>query len=166
MLADIVMLGADKVGSFALADVKKSLMSAALETLLDSIAEAINVQEIPRLMELNGYQDLEEYPRVLPEEVETPDLEQLSKLLSVMSTMGMDVQDPKLEEFLRRIASLPATSPEILELKEELYQEYWENGGPQVAPSEPTPPIDPNMETTPGEGKDTNIEENQVYGGE
>lgn len=122
LLADIVMLGADKVGSFALADVKKSLLCAALETLLDNIADTINRQEIPRLMELNGYADLTEYPRMEAEEVETPDLEQISKLLKAMKDVGMVVNDPEVEDFLRKIASMPADSTEVKEMKKQLYE--------------------------------------------
>jgi hypothetical protein len=52
MLADIVMLGADKVGSFALANVKKSLLATSLETILDSIASVFNRYAIPQLFSL------------------------------------------------------------------------------------------------------------------
>lgn len=123
MLADIVMLGADKVGSFALADVKKSLLSAALETLMDCMSDAINRQEVPRLMDINGFQDLEEYPKIMHDEVETPSIEQLAGLLKAMTDSGMDVKDPQLEEFVRKIASLPCSDPEVLELKEKMYKE-------------------------------------------
>ena len=131
MLADIVMLGADKVGSFALAEVKKSLLSAALETLLNSIAEAINRQEVPRLLELNGYGDLVEPPQIKPDDVETPTLEELSTLLETMNTVGMNVKDPTLEEFLRRIASLPANDPEVLQMKEQMYRENLKRQDPE-----------------------------------
>jgi hypothetical protein len=151
MLADIVMLGADKVGSFALADVKKSLLSAALETLLASIADALNRQEVPRLLELNGFTDIEEYPTVKPDEVETPDLEQISSLLTAMSGAGMDVKDPKIEAFLRKIASLPANDPEIMDLKEKLYKEYVKNkdNGLYSTPKPPVPVEDPPNGTKP-----------------
>ncbi len=121
LLADIVMLGADKVGSFALADVKKSLLCASLETVLATIASALNSQELPRLLELNGM-DVQDCPTIKADEIETPDLEQLSKLLTAMSSVGMKVSDPTLEEFLRRVASMPANSEEVIELKREIFQ--------------------------------------------
>ena len=135
MLADIVMLGADKVGSFALADVKKSLLSASLETLLDSMSDGINRQEVPRLMELNGFSDLEELPKITPDEVETPSIEQITMLLDSMTGAGMDVKDPQLEEFIRRIASLPCSDPEILELKKKFYQDSMRNPKPEIDPT-------------------------------
>lgn len=122
LLADIVMLGADKVGSFALADVKKSLLSAALETLLDSIADTINRQELPRLLELNGFVGLQNPPRLSPEEVETPDLNEISQLLRAMGDVGMVVNDPAIEEYLRRIASMPQSDEDVLALKKETYK--------------------------------------------
>lgn len=155
MLADIVMLGADKVGSFALADVKKSLLSAALETLLSSIADAINRQEIPRLMELNGFMDLEEFPLLKPDEVETPDIAQLADLIDKMANAGMDVKDPQLEEFLRKIASLPATDPEVLEMKQKRYLEYIKN---------PPEPVVPEINPEKVEPKDEKEEEDDDNG--
>lgn len=126
LLADIVMLGADKVGSFALADVKKSLLSAALETLLDSIADAINRQEIPRLLELNGYGDLHCLPILKPDEVETPSLSEVAILLKAMGDVGMVINDPAVEEYLRRIASMPQTEEDLLEFKKQQYKKSFE----------------------------------------
>lgn len=121
LLADIVMLGADKVGSFALADVKKSLLSAALETLLESVADAINRQEVPRLLELNGYVDLTEQPMLVPDDIETPDLTQLSILISSMSKAGIDTTDPVIENYLRRIASIPELEEDVFTQKKKTY---------------------------------------------
>ena len=154
LLADIVMLGADKVGSFALADVKKSLLSASLETLLGIMADAINRQEIPRLMALNGYDDLEEYPQVTADEVEIPSIEELARLIQAMNSAGMDVQDPKLEVFLRKVASIPENDPEVLDIKEELYKKGLEQKVEQVNTPDPVPnsgesntdPDDPSAE--------------------
>jgi phage gp29-like protein len=105
-------------------------LSAALETLLDSIADAINRQEVPRILELNGFGDLENPPQFKADEVETPDLTQLSTLLKTMSEIGLDVKDPQIEAFLRKIASLPANDPEILKLKKELYKDSIKNPPP------------------------------------
>lgn len=122
LLADIVMLGADKVGSFALADVKKSLLCAALETLLDNVADTLNRQEVPRLMELNGFTDIVEYPKLTSDQVETPDLTELASILTAMNSIGMAVADPELEEFIRKVASMPCNSPAVLKIKQEIYE--------------------------------------------
>lgn len=165
LLADIVMLGADKVGSFALADVKKSLLCAALETLLDNIADTLNRQEVPRLLELNGFDDLEDLPTLTSDEVETPDLEQLAKLLTGMNAIGMNVKDPELEDFLRKIASLPLNSPEVLAIKQEIYQKSLDKAKEMA--NMPSPGNEPPDVTTsgdknnPDEGGDVNGDQTQ-----
>lgn len=107
MLADIVMLGADKVGSFALADVKKSLLGAALEAQTKSIAETFNRYAVPRLFSFNTFQGLSDYPRILPSEVETPDLQEIATYIEKMAKVGALFPDKDLEGYLRNAANLP-----------------------------------------------------------
>lgn len=105
MLADIVVLGADKIGSLALADVKKSLLASALEALADNIASTLNSQVIPPLMEINGWGDLEDYPVFEVSDIETPSLKELAEFFRYT---GMKVDDDfELYNFLRKSASLP-----------------------------------------------------------
>ena len=164
-LADIVMLGADKVGSFALADVKKSLLSAALETLLDSIADGINRQEVPRLLKMNGYQ-LEHLPRLVPDDVETPDLEQLATLLKAMNEVGMDTRDPAIEEFVRKIASLPATPAEVKHLKQQIYQIWLASKmAPMEVPTQTTVTPSGAEIVEPVEGMQKTIDETYTFKG-
>lgn len=108
LLADIVMLGADKVGSFALADVKKSLLSAALEAQIQNIADVWNRYAIPRLFAFNSFVGLTDYPKLVPGEVETPDLKELADYIQKLSGANMPLfPDIDLENHLRAIASLP-----------------------------------------------------------
>lgn len=80
MLADIVMLGADKVGSFALGEVKQSLMASAIEALIQAIADVFNKYAVPSLMEINAIKCPNGYPKITPEEIETPSLEDVAKI--------------------------------------------------------------------------------------
>lgn len=108
MLADIVMLGADKVGSFALAQVKKSLLAVALEAQLDNIAAEFNRRAIPKLFALNTFVGLTDYPKLVHGEVETPDLKELGEYLTRLSGAGMPLfPDIDLEGYLRQVASMP-----------------------------------------------------------
>jgi hypothetical protein len=108
LLADIVMLGADKVGSFALADVKKGLLSAALEAIADSIAETFNRYAIPRLFALNTFVGLSDYPKLVHGEIETPDMTELSRYISVLSAANMPLfPDDNLENYLREVGGMP-----------------------------------------------------------
>ena len=108
LLADIVMLGADKVGSFALADVKKGMLATALETMLGSIASVFNRHGIPRLFSYNSFPGLTKLPQLLPGEVETPNLNDLGNFIQKLAGAKMPLfPDEDLENYLRGIASLP-----------------------------------------------------------
>ena len=53
-LAEFIMLGTDRHGSFSLVESKTDLFAIALGTILDSIEEVFNRFAIPRLWQLNG----------------------------------------------------------------------------------------------------------------
>lgn len=116
MLADIVMLGADKVGSFALADVKKSLLGTALDAQVWSIAEVFNKYAVPSLFEVNTF-NVSELPRIVPSNINAPDIE---KIGSYLQSVGLDIsEDYELEMFLREIAGIPTQSAEDWKAKYE-----------------------------------------------
>jgi hypothetical protein len=110
VLADMVLLGADKVGSFALAEVKKSLFAGALEAWTDAICAVFNREAIPSLMKLNGFMGLTEYPRLEHGEIESPSLKELGDYISVLSGLGINLVDDRVESYLREVASLPQKS--------------------------------------------------------
>lgn len=131
VLADLVMLGADKVGSFALANVKKSMFAAGLEAFLDSIAEIFNRHAISRLFELNDFPGMSGLPRLVHGEVETPDLEALAKYISALSGARILIPDGELHNYLREIGSMPR-APEGIEYNpKEFYS--WTSGGDKSA---------------------------------
>jgi len=107
ILADMIMLGADKVGSFALADVKKGMFAAALEAWLDSIAEVFNRYGITRLIDLNGFTQLTDYPQLRHSEVEAPDLEKLAKFISALTSANIALTDPATINYFRDVANMP-----------------------------------------------------------
>lgn len=108
ILADIVMLGAEKVGSFALSEVKKGLFAVALETFLNSIRDIFNRYAIPRLFAFNSFPGLKKLPRLEHSEIETPDLTELARYIQALSGAGMPLfPDVDLENYLREIAGMP-----------------------------------------------------------
>jgi len=112
LLADIVMMGGDKVGSFALANVKKSMLGAALEAILESIAGVFNRYAIPRLFKVNAFPGITNYPSLITGEVHTPSLTELSRYIQSLSSSGMPLfPDDNLEAYLRNIAGMPAKNP-------------------------------------------------------
>lgn len=108
LLADIVMLGADKVGSFALANVKKGMLATALDSVLDIVTEVFNRQAIPQLFKLNVFPGLVLPPKLVHGSVETPDLTELSNFIQKMAGAKMPLfPDEELENYLRTVSSLP-----------------------------------------------------------
>lgn len=110
MLCDIVMLGHEKVGSFALADSKQDLLSIALGGWLDAILGVINRHLIPRLLKLNGLPVMNP-PVVRRGDIHAPNLQELGAYLGQLTGAGMITfpsVDGKLESHMLGIANLPA----------------------------------------------------------
>lgn len=111
LLSDIILIGGEKTGSFAMADTKKSILATALEAQLDNIADIFNKYAVPKLMMMNGFTDLTSYPEITPGQIITPDIKELSLLLRAM---GLDISgDMELMNYLRKVADMPNMSDEI-----------------------------------------------------
>lgn len=108
MLADFIMLGHEKVGSFALADSKTNLFGYALGAFADTICDVVNDIAIPRLLALNGM-NLERTPKLMHGDVESANLAEVGEYIAKLSGAGMPLfPNPGLEAHLLAIASLPA----------------------------------------------------------
>lgn len=115
MLSDIVMLGADKVGSFALASVKKSMLAASLDAQVKDIVAIFNDIAIPRLFAMNTF-NITETPKLKVTSVDTPDLDQLGGFLKDINSAGMNIfPDLEVENYLRRMVNLPEVPDEEIE---------------------------------------------------
>lgn len=101
MLADMILLGQDKVGSYALAGQKKDLFSSAIESFLDQIASVFNTFCIPRLFKLNGFQGLTDWPKLCHGPVEDIDLATIAELLTAMGAAGAPVFTGDDDDVLR-----------------------------------------------------------------
>lgn len=109
MLADIVMMGGDKVGSFALGEVKKSLLAASLEAQINNIADIINKYAVSPLFKLNGIVS-DKLPVIRPGEIEVPDIKDVAFILRAG---GLDItKDIKLMNMVRRLMSIDPLTPE------------------------------------------------------
>ena len=108
VLADFIMLGHQKVGSFALSSSKTELFSLAVGAILDSICEVFNSHAVPRLFKLNSFPGITELPRLEHGDVEAPDLKELGEYITALSGAGAPLfPDDQLENYLREAASLP-----------------------------------------------------------
>lgn len=105
MLSDIVLIGnGSKAGSFAMADVKQSMLCNALQAQLYNIADVFNQKAVPQLFEFNSW-EMEEYPRIVPGQIATPSLKEVAIMLRAMQ---LDItQDTELNNYLRSLMAMP-----------------------------------------------------------
>ena len=91
VLADFIMLGHEKTGSFALSSDKTELFSVALGAFLDVICETFNNQGIPSLIDINGshFDGIEDYPTLAHGDVDKRDITKLSTFLKDMVGTGI-----------------------------------------------------------------------------
>ena len=106
ILSDFILLGSDRVGSYALGATKMDLWSMAVDAIAKSIAEVINQYAIPRLLKLNGM-DTTRTPELTYGSVSHIDLTEVADFVSKLVQAGAVVPDQNLEHYLRDIAGLP-----------------------------------------------------------
>jgi hypothetical protein len=111
LLTDVLLLGHEKVGSFALASSKTNVLGLAISTLCWSIAEVFTCQVFPALWGLNGFPP-EMLPTLSPGDVETVDLGELGDFLVKYAQAGFDVSD--LTNEIRRRVGWPMQEEEAL----------------------------------------------------
>ena len=111
ILADFILLGHEKVGSFALGASKIDLFTSAIQQIADSIADTFNSHAIPRLMKLNGM-DTARAPKIKAGEITHVDLGVLGDFISKMAAAGAMQPDLAMDNYLRGLANLPKRSEE------------------------------------------------------
>lgn len=118
-LADFILLGHEKVGSFALSSDKTDLFGVAIGAWLKSIEDVINRHAVTRLFELNGASG-DALPMIKHGDIERPDIQRLAAYLQTLSGMGMPLfPDEALSKHMRDLADLPPASEEAEEASEQ-----------------------------------------------
>lgn len=106
-LADFILLGQEKVGSFALASSKTNLFSTAIGAFLDIIADVFNRYAIPRLFALNDFK-VSDFPKIAHGDLGSVDLKELGDYIQKLSQAGMPLfPNQELEKHLIEVAGLP-----------------------------------------------------------
>jgi len=118
ILADFILLGHGKVGSFALGASKIDLFTTAIEAWAKMIADVFNDHAIPRLLKANGM-DVARCPKLVVGDVSAVDIAQIADYVSKMTSAGVIVTDEDLEDHMRKIASLPPIDHDERKAKEE-----------------------------------------------
>lgn len=129
MLSDIVMMGGDKVGSFALAKTKQSILAAALDAQLANVVEILNTIAVPRLFALNTFTNLTDYPKFKVTSVISPDLKELGDYITALANAQMPLfPDIDLENYLRRIVQFPDVTKDEQAREDQLNIAYTKGG--------------------------------------
>ena len=117
VLADFIMVGHESVGSYSLHTDKTGIFRTALNAIAESIAQVLNRRAVPRLIRLNGF-TVENMPEFVPQDVDAPDIAQLSAFMSQMAGMGVQwFPDADLEKFVRQVARLPERDEQSQEVE-------------------------------------------------
>lgn len=99
------VINSDGTASFSLSTTETNLLTLALSHRLNEIAEVINTDLIAQLFSLNGWVD-EELPKAVPRDVEETSLEEFSKYIQrVVSVGAMEVDRPVLNK-IRQVGGI------------------------------------------------------------
>lgn len=155
VLADFIMLGHEKTGSFALSSDKTELFSVALGAFLDVICETFNNQGIPSLIDINGshFDGIEDYPQLSHGDVDKRDITKLSTFLKDMVGTGILIPDEELEDYVREAANLPERT-EVPDFREKDERREAQRRAPEKTVNEPDgPEVDPEENQDAEEAK-------------
>jgi intein/homing endonuclease len=108
VLAQFIMLGMDRVGSFALSSNQSDLFLVAVQSILGRICAHLNRVAIPQLFSLNGkFQGLgSKLPRLVVSKVTDPNLDELSNYVSRLAGKGFILPKSRILTELEDIAGL------------------------------------------------------------
>jgi len=110
MLADFLLLGMQRQGSYALAATKSELYEASLRTIADRICAVVNTYAIPELLRINPLdEEIARPPQLICGDLSVPDISQVCDLIRTLSG-AQDIlkDDLELENHVRRKAGLPS----------------------------------------------------------
>jgi len=110
LLSDFLLLGSDRVGSFALGTAKVDLWTLAVDSIAKTIAEVVNQYAIPRLLKLNAMR-MDKMPQLTYGQVSSVELGEVADYVSKLVGVGAIMPDPQLEGHLRSLGDLPDSEP-------------------------------------------------------
>lgn len=112
LFADMLKMGQDQVGSYSLAGAKTNIMSLAIEARLKEIEDVLNTDLVPQLFALNGYAPDEELPRLSYGELDRIDLDEYSKAVQRIFSVGGIEFDRPIANRIRRAMGVDEKSPD------------------------------------------------------
>jgi hypothetical protein len=120
VLADFILVGHEGTGSYSMHVDKTGIFRTSLNSITQSIADVLNRHLIPRTFMANGWKPAE-LPKIVPNDVDAPDISVLAQFMSSMQSMGVNwFPDGTLENFLRSAARLPELDDDQLERRRQM----------------------------------------------
>ena len=117
LLGDIILMGHENAGSYAMADVKRNLLVFAMGQWLQRIADVVNRYAVRRLFALNGMdKPLDELPKVAPGPVQNMDPKTLADILFRLSGIDAFRSDPGVRKYLRHMLGFPQSDVDDAEM--------------------------------------------------
>lgn len=101
LMADFLLMGHEKVGSFALADQKTELFADACGGYLDHICDQVNRHAIPTLLQLNGMAP-DKMPKLTHGDIESVDPKELTESILNLSQANVNIE-PIIKPALNRM---------------------------------------------------------------
>lgn len=106
-LADVLKLGQDASGSFALSDNKTNLLAVGIKSIIEEILQEFNKDLIPQTLIMNGWVDNGDFPTIEVEDLDERDLTVLGKFLQQVISVGGIETDQNLSDWLRTTIGAP-----------------------------------------------------------
>lgn len=144
-LADVILIGHENVGSYALADAKTNLLAVSLGAWLKMIAAVFTRYAYPRLFRMSTFR-LTKLPELRPGDIETLDPTIIADFLQKMVAIGAINLGPEDEQWARNLGGLPEKTLEEIEEeqaeREQQAQEIASQGAQGAQDSRVPPPRD------------------------
>lgn len=155
MMGEMMYMGVDKAGSYAMSKTKANMMGMAIGTLLQSVASTFNRFAIPELLKLNGMNILRA-PKLVFGKVFAPDPEEIATYITKLAAVNAIETGKELSDELLRLGELPiSTRPIDNELTPNLNPNGFTQQPSSKEPSDGSPKKDaPSADKKPSEDND------------
>ena len=107
MLVQFLLLGMERGGAYELAKQQQGLWLRAVRGYLDSDLAVMNTFAIPRLLDLNDFTGLTDYPKLVAEDITEPEIMAIADYTQKLAGQGFMMPSPETETHLRERAGFP-----------------------------------------------------------
>jgi len=125
-LADVLKLGNESTGSYALAENKNNLLTFGIEHHLQFISDVIDNDLVPQTLRVNGWGSIkkEEMPKLAYSDLDQVDLDNLGKLIQRLSSVNMI---PRTQETVNEVLTKAGFKYQVTEGDIEKEREWTAN---------------------------------------